>query len=94
MAETAKKLEDIPTVGSATAQKLRVAGYNTVESVAVASSKELADATGISRDRAIEMSTKAREMLQIQFHTAEELLGMRESITRLITGSKALDTLL
>jgi len=52
LSETAKRLEDIPTVGSSTAQKLRAAGYNTVESIAVASSKELEDATGISRDRA------------------------------------------
>ncbi len=94
MSETTKRLEDLPNVGPATAQKLRLAGYNTIESVAVASSKELADATGISRDRAVELSTKAREMLQIQFHTAEELLGIRESITRLTTGSKALDALL
>lgn len=94
MSEVTNKLEDIPTVGSSTAQKLRAAGYHTIESVAVASSKELADATGIGRDKAIEMSIRAREMLQIQFTTAEELLRMRESVTRLTTGSKALDNLL
>ncbi len=92
--EVSKKLEDIPTVGPATAQKLRAAGYHTIEAVAVASSKELTDATGIGRDKAAEISTKAREMLKIQFNTAEELLRMREGVTRLTTGSKALDTLL
>lgn len=89
-----KKLEDIPKVGPATAQKLRAAGYRTIESVAVASSRELASIIGLSTDKAIELSTKAREMLQISFHTAEELLKQRESVTRLTTGSKALDALL
>ena len=94
MAESIKKLEDIPMVGTATAQKLRAAGYYTIESVAVTPPKELADAIGVSRDRAIEMSIKAREMLQISFHTAEELLQLRQGVTRLTTGSKALDALL
>lgn len=89
-----KKLEDIPKVGSATAQKLRAAGYYTIESIAVASSKELESVTGMSRDRAVELSTIAREMLQINFHTAEELLKMREGIKRLTSGSKAFDALL
>ncbi len=95
MSETeVKKIEDIPKIGQAAAQKLRAAGYHTVESVAVASSQELANATGLSRDKAAELSTSAREMLQINFHTAEELLKQRENITRLTTGSKALDALL
>ena len=94
MVDTTKKLEDIPSVGPATAQKLRAAGYHTIESVAVASSKELADTIGIGRDRASELSVKAREMLQIRFHTAEELLKLRKEVTRLTSGSKALDALL
>jgi len=88
------KLEDVPGVGPATAQKLRAAGYNTVESVAVASSRELADATGLSTEKAAEISTAAREKLQIRFLTAEELLRHRRVVTRLSTGSKALDGLL
>ena len=94
MAESDKKLEDIPKVGPATAQKLRAAGYHTIESVAVTSSKELATATGIGRDKALELSIMAREMLQINFNTAEELLKKREEVIRLTTRSKALDALL
>jgi DNA repair protein RadA len=89
-----KKLEDIPAVGPATAQKLRAAGYHTIESVAVASSKELADAIGIGREKAVSVSAKAREILQINFNTAEELLRIRQSVTRLTTGSRALNALL
>ena len=89
-----KKLEDIPEVGSTTAQKLRAAGYHTIESIAVASSRELVDAIGIGREKAVTISCKAREILQINFNTAEELLRIRQSVTRLTTGSKALDALL
>jgi len=92
--ETVKKLEDIPGVGPATAQKLQAAGYYTVESVAVASSRELAEATNLSADKAAEISSAAREMLEIRFQTAEELLQHREQISRLSTGSKALDSLI
>ena len=94
MTMSTKKLEDIPSIGPATAQKLRAAGYYTIESVAVASSKELADNIGIGRDRAAEISAKVREMLQINFTTAEELLKQREEVVRLTTRSKALDALL
>ena len=71
-----------------------MAGYHTVESIATASSQELTNVAGVSREKAVELSISARELLQINFHTAEELLKQRESINRLTTGSKALDALL
>ena len=94
MVEDTEKLEAIPKVGPATAKKLRAAGYRTVESIAIASSKELESTIGMDREKAIELSACAREMLQIDFHTAEELLRHRQSIARLTTGSRALDALL
>jgi DNA repair protein RadA len=94
LTEAIKKLEDLPKVGPATAQKLRAAGYHSIESVAAASSRELANATGISKERAHGLSQKAREVLQISFLTAEELLNQRKNVTRLTTNSKALDALL
>ena len=65
-----------------------------MESVAVATSRELAEITGLSADRATEISIAAREMLHIRFLTADELLMHRKEVSRLTTGSKALDTLL
>ena len=88
MTEAIKKLEDLPKVGPATASKLRAAGYHTIESVGAASSKELSTATGISRERALELSKKAREVLQISFLTAEELLNQRKNVTRLTIQQK------
>lgn len=89
-----QKLEDLPGVGPITAQKLRSSGYYTLESIAVASARELSEVTGMGRDKAMELSMKAREILQLNFHTAEELLKHRKDIARLTTGSKALDHLL
>ncbi|MDQ1280196.1 MAG: repair protein RadA [Thermoproteota archaeon] len=94
MVEAIRKLEDIPGVGAMTAQKLRVAGYYTLESVAVASTRELAEIVGISSDKALELSVRAREMLEISFQTAEELLKRRKEIARITTRSRALDNLL
>ena len=81
-------------MGPATAQKLHVAGYHTLESLAVASGRELAETVGLSEERAKEFSKKAREMLNISFQTAEELLVHRKNIARLTTGCKSLDDLL
>lgn len=94
LTEVIHKLEDIPGVGPATAQKLRSAGFHTVESIAVASSKELAETTGVSAERAREFSRTAREMLHLRFQTAEELLNRRQKVIRLTTGCKSLDSLL
>jgi DNA repair protein RadA len=94
MSEGIQKLEDLPGVGSITAQKLRAAGYSTIESIAVASAKELAETTGMGTEKAVELSMKAREILHISFQTAEDLLKRRKEIARLTTGSKALNNLL
>ena len=94
LSEIARKLEDIPGVGPVTAQKLRSVGFYTVESVAVASSRELVAAASLSAEKATEISAAAREILEIKFQTAEELLKRRDQIGRLSTGSKALDSLL
>jgi DNA repair protein RadA len=94
LVETVRGLEDLPGIGPVTAQKLRLAGYNTLESLALAPSRELIDTVGLSEEKAISLSLKAREMLQIKFQTAEELLKRRKEIKRLTTGSKNFDEIL
>ncbi|MCW4038917.1 MAG: DNA repair and recombination protein RadA [Candidatus Bathyarchaeota archaeon] len=94
MAEAVNKIEDVPGVGLATAQKLRAAGFHTLESIAVASGRELAEMAGLTEERAREFSKRAREMLNLNFLTAEELLTRRQNIARLTTGCKSLDDLL
>lgn len=94
MGETVRGLEDLPGIGPVTAQKLRLAGYNTLEALALAPSRELMDTVGLSQEKAISLSLKARELLQIKFQTAEELLKRRKEIKRLTTGSKNFDEIL
>jgi len=86
-------LEDLPGVGPATAQKLRELGFNTVESLATATVKELEPA-GIGEKKALDLIRAARSSLSVAFIRADELLKMRQSVLRLTTGSKAIDEVL
>lgn len=88
-----ESLEDLPGIGPATAQKLKELGFHTVESLAMATVRELEPA-GISEKKALAMISAARSSISVSFIRADELLRMRQSVLRLTTGSKALDKLL
>ena len=83
-------LEDLPGIGPATAQKLRELGFHTVESLAMATARELEPA-GISEKKAFAIIEAARSSISVAFVRADELLKMRQSVLRLTTGSKPLD---
>jgi DNA repair protein RadA len=85
-------IEDLPGVGPATAQKLRELGYHAVESLAMATAREL-DPVGVSEKKAFQIIEAARSSIGISFVRADELFKMRQSVLRLATGSKALDKL-
>jgi len=91
--EKYQRLEDLPGVGPATAQKLRELGFNTVESLATAAIRELEPA-GIGEKKALEVIRAARSTLSLTFIRADELLKMRQSVLRLTSGSKAIDEIL
>ena len=91
--EKYERLEDLPGVGPATAQKLRELGFNTVESIATAAIKELEPA-GISEKKALDVIRAARSTLSLTFIRADELMKMRQNVMRLTTGSKAIDEVL
>jgi DNA repair protein RadA len=86
-------LEDLPGIGPATAQKLQELGFHTVESLAMATARELEPA-GISEKKAFAIIEAARSIVSVTFIRADELLKMRQSVLRLTTGSKALDKIL
>ncbi len=94
--QTKKKyefIEDLPGVGPATAQKLRELGYHTVESLAMATARELEPA-GVSEKKSHQVIEAARSAIGVSFIRADELLKMRKNVARLTTGSKALDRIL
>jgi len=88
-----KEVEDLPGVGPATTEKLKAMGFSTVESLAIATIRELV-ATGIGEKQAAKMINEARDSITLTFLRADELLKMRENVARLTTGSKVLDELL
>jgi len=90
-----KTIEDLPGVGPATAEKLREAGYDSFESIAVASPLELKEIAGIGEGAALKIIQVAREVANIgTFMRADEYAERRAKIQKLTTGSKNLDKLL
>jgi len=87
------RLEDLPSVGNATAAKLREIGYSTIEGLATATVAELA-AAGIGEKRAAEIIAAARQAIETSWVTAKELAELKKKVGRITTGSKALDRLL
>ena len=86
-------IEDLPGVGPATAQKLRELGYHTVESLAMATAREL-EPVGVSEKKSFSIIQAARSALGVSFIRADELLKMRSKVLRLTSGSKALDKMI
>jgi DNA repair protein RadA len=85
-------IEDIPGIGPATAEKLKELGFNTVESLATATVKELTQAS-IGDKQAAKIINEARNTIATSFVRADELMRMRQNVLRLSTGSKQLDEL-
>ena len=84
-------IEELKGVGSATAEKLREAGFRTIEAIAVASPLELKEIAGIGEGAAIRIINAAREALNMGFMTGVEVLEKRKTMKKITTGSKELD---
>ncbi|MBP2145770.1 DNA repair protein RadA [Methanofollis sp. W23] len=88
-------LEDLPGVGPTTADKLREAGYATVESVATASPADLAEAAEIGEASAKKVIKGARELADIGgFKTGIAVLEDRKEVKKLKTLVPEFDDLL
>ena len=88
-----RTLEDLPSVGPATASKLREIGFRTVESIATATVSELATA-GVGEATAAKIIAAARRSIAITFVRGDELVKLRSSMRQLSTGCASLDNLL
>ena len=93
--EGKRSVESLPGVGEATAEKLREAGYTTVESLAVATVAELREAAEIGEVQAKKIIAAARKAAEIgTFLTADKVLELRKTVGWITTSSKQLDSLL
>jgi len=89
------KIDDLPGVGPATAEKLIEAGYSDIMSIAVASPRELAEAAEIGESTGAKLVVQARKYANIGgFETGTALMEKRAKVGRITSGSKVLDELL
>ncbi|MBS7615506.1 DNA repair and recombination protein RadA [Candidatus Bathyarchaeota archaeon] len=86
-------IDEIPGLGQSTANRLRELGFNTVESLAMATVRELVQA-GIGERKAFEIINAARSSSSFSFIRVDEIVEKRQNVMRLTTGSKKLDALL
>ena len=88
-------LEELPGVGSTTAEKLREAGYTDLMELAVASPGDVAEAAEIGTASAQKIIGEARRRADVgQFESGTTLLARRQRLGRITTNAKALDELL
>jgi DNA repair protein RadA len=93
MAES--KLEDLPGVGPATAEKLIESGYDDLMALAVESPKTLAEVCDIGESTAIKIIAAAKKAADVGgFESGEAILERRKNVNKLTSGSKALDELM
>lgn len=85
---------DLPGVGPATAEKLAVAGYEDLMSIAVATPGELIEASGVGEAAAKKIIAAARSALRMGFESGNDILKRRQNIFKISTGSNNLNTLL
>ena len=89
------ELDDLPGVGPTTAEKLREAGFVTVESIATASPADLAETAEIAESSAKKMIKAAREMVDLDgFKTGKDVFEQRKEIRKLQTRVPEFDALL
>lgn len=88
-------LEDLPGVGSTTADKLREAGYTDLMEVAVASPGDIAEAADIGLTIAQKIIGEARRRADVGgFELGTVVLERRKKLGRITLNAKALDELL
>lgn len=89
------EIEDLAGVGPATADRLREAGYMTVESIATAATVDLAEAADLGETTAKKIILSARELADIGgFKTGSEILERRKEVLKLKTLVPEVDELM
>lgn len=80
------KIQDLPGVGAATAEKLEAAGFRDLMSIAVSTLGELCETAGVSEAVARKMINAARDSMKMGFETGMEVLRKRDLVSRISLG--------
>ena len=75
-------------------EKLKLAGYHTVNAVAFATKRKLIEVKGISEMKATKIQSEATKLVPMGFSTASQQLRIRQDLIHVSTGSRDLDELL
>ncbi len=88
------EIRDLEGVGPVTATKLHEAGYDSIESLAIAPIKEIVEKAGLENSTAQKISRAARQTIQTDYITAKQLWEKRQTLQKLSFGSTNLNKLL
>jgi len=95
MTGNGNEIEDLPGVGPTTADKLKEAGYISVESIATASPAELSEVAEISEAIAKKLVKAAKDRAVVSsFRTGADIMEQRKNVRKLKTLVPELDALL
>jgi len=92
--EAGDDLSTLAGVGEKTAEKMREAGYTELMAIATSSAGDLMADVGVGEETANKIIASARKQMQMGFEPASRVLERRNTIGKITTGSKDLDTLL
>ncbi len=88
------KIEDLPGIGAASAEKLKLGGFDNMMSIAVATPGEIINTAGVTEATARKAIKAARDGMGMGFQSGIDLMKKREQVQKIGTGSKNFDTLL
>ena len=88
------ELEDLPSVGEKTAEKLRDAGFADMMRLATATPKELSVKAEIGEGVAEKVIEAARKSEKIDFETAYDVLERRRDVGHISVGSEGFNDLI
>ena len=92
--EKETSIQDLPGIGAATAEKLKLGGFDNLMSIAVATPGEIINVAGVTEATARKAIKAARDCLDMGFQSGIDLMQKREKVQKISTGSKNFNALL
>ncbi|MHA1341855.1 MAG: DNA repair and recombination protein RadA [Promethearchaeota archaeon] len=85
---------DLPGVGAVTLKKLKDAGYDSLQAIVTIPPQILMEDCGLGEKTALNIIKAAKEVLNLNYISAEEYWERRKKLARITSGCKSIDELL